>query len=47
MVHREFRRERSLWRKLGQDLLFCAAAMAVFTVLFILGDLAVYGHVRW
>jgi hypothetical protein len=47
MVHREFRRERSLWRKLGLELLFAAGAAAVFSVLFVLGDLAVYGHVRW
>lgn len=46
-VHREFGRERGPWWKLGRELLFVIGASGVFTVLFILGDLAVYGHVNW
>jgi hypothetical protein len=47
MAHREFGRERGAWWKLGRDLLFMAAAAAVFSVLFILLSLALHGHVNW
>jgi hypothetical protein len=47
MVHREFGHAHGLWWKLGRDLLFCVVAMGIFSVLFILGDLALYGHVNW
>jgi hypothetical protein len=47
MAHREFGRERGVWWKLGRDLLFMAAAAAVFSVLFILLSLALHGHVNW
>lgn len=39
--------ERGLWWRLGRDLLFCAVALAVASALFILGNLAIYGHVNW
>ena len=47
MVHREFGRERSVWRKLGFELLFAAVFLGCATAVFILGDLALYGHVNW
>jgi hypothetical protein len=35
------------WGRLGRDLAVLAVAAALFAGLFALGDLAVYGHVRW
>jgi hypothetical protein len=39
--------EHGLWWKLGRDLLFLAVAAGASTVLFIIGDLLLYGHVNW
>jgi hypothetical protein len=47
MAHRGFGRERGVWWKLGRDLLFAAVFLGSATAVFILGDLAIYGHVNW
>jgi hypothetical protein len=48
VTHRGYREnERGFWYKAGRDLLYLAVAAAVFTLLFILGDLSIYGHVNW
>jgi hypothetical protein len=46
MVHRGLP-EHGPWWKLGRDLLMLAALAGVFSALFILGDLVIYGHVNW
>jgi len=47
MVHRGLGRERGMWWKLGRDLLWMAVFLGVMSGVFILGDLAMYGHVNW
>jgi hypothetical protein len=39
--------ERGPWWKAGRDLLFLAVAAGTFSVLFIVGDLLLHGHVNW
>jgi hypothetical protein len=46
MVHRGLPEHGSWWR-LGHDLVVLAILAAVFSVVFIAGDLLLYGHVHW
>jgi len=46
MVHRGMP-EHGPWWKAGRDLLYLAVGAGVFSAVYILGDLAIYGHVNW
>lgn len=39
--------ERGPWRRLGWDLVRMAVLAVVFSALFVIGDLLIYGHVNW
>lgn len=39
--------EHGPWWRAGRDLLFLLIAAGLFTVLFVIGDLLLYGRVNW
>jgi hypothetical protein len=46
MVHRGIPEHGSWWR-LGRDMLWLAVLAGAGSVVFILGDLVIYGRVNW